>query len=246
MTTYPYTLTETHPPQIGLIVLQNDETIEADFRRMLPDTVELLVSRVPSDEEVTPAALQKMETALTGSAALFPRAAHFRAVAYGCTSGTAQIGQARIAENIYAGVETAAVTEPVSALIAACAHLGVKRLALLSPYVEAVSARLRDVLAAAGVEIVAFGSFDEPKEAKVVRITPTSIIDAGCAVANLTPCDALFLSCTNLRTLDLIEKMEARLNLPVLSSNQVLAWHLLELTGATGTSRAPGRLWSAT
>ena len=43
--------------------------------------------------------------------------------------------------------------------------------------------------------------------------------------------DAVFLSCTNLRTLDVIPAVEAVLNLPVFSSNQVLAWHMSELAG---------------
>jgi len=245
MTEYAYALTETRPPQLGLIALQSDETIEADFRRMLPEELELMVSRVKSDLVVSSASLQRMEAHLTGAAALFPTGAQMSAVAYGCTSGTAQIGQARIAELVRAGIATPEVTEPVSALIAACRHLGIGRLAMLSPYVEEVSTRLRDVLAGAGVASAGFGSFNEPEEAAVVRIAPQSIIEAGCDVAAQQDCDALFLSCTNLRTLDVIDEMEARLGLPVLSSNQVLAWHLFGLAGTRHAPFAPGRLWRA-
>jgi maleate isomerase len=243
MTSYRYDLTETRPPQLGLIALQSDESIEADFRRMLPEGLELMVSRVASDLEVSAASLRKMEAHLTGAAAMFPSGAQMSAVAYGCTSGTAQIGQARIGTLIRAGVATPEVTEPVSALIAACAHLGIRRLAMLSPYVEEVSARLRDMLAGAGIASAGFGSFNEPEEAKVVRIAPRSIFEAGCMVAGLKDCDALFLSCTNLRTLDVIDKMEAQLGMPVLSSNQVLAWHLCGLAGNQNAPFAPGRLW---
>ena len=245
MTRHTYTLTETRPTQLGLIALQSDETIETDFRRMLPAELELMVSRVKSDPEVSAASLQRMEAHLTDAAALFPSGARMSAVAYGCTSGTAQIGQARIGDLVRAGVATPDVTEPVSALIAACAHLGIQRLAMLSPYVEEVSARLRDVLTGAGVASAGFGSFNEPEEAAVVRIAPQSIIEAGCDVAAMQECDALFLSCTNLRTLDVIDEMEARLGLPVLSSNQVLAWHLFGLAGNRNAAFAPGRLWRA-
>jgi len=245
MTRYTYSLTDTRPTQLGLIALQSDETIETDFRRMLPEGLELMVSRVASDPEVSAATLQRMEAHLTDAAALFPSGARMSAVAYGCTSGTAQIGQARIGDLVRAGVATPDVTEPVSALIAACAHLGIQRLAMLSPYVEEVSARLRDVLTGAGVASAGFGSFNEPEEAAVVRIAPQSIIEAGCDVAAMQECDALFLSCTNLRTLDVIDEMEARLGLPVLSSNQVLAWHLFGLAGNRNAAFAPGRLWRA-
>lgn len=245
MNIFPYNLTPEHPPQLGLIALQSDETIERDFHQMLPPGIELMVTRVPSGEDVTAETLQKMEASLTGAAALFPRAANMSAVAYGCTSGTAQIGQARVAEMVNAGVATPAVTEPVSALIAACARLGITRLALLSPYLKDVSDRLCAVLLDAGIETVAFGSFNEASEAKVVRIDAASILAAGEHVARMADCQALFLSCTNLRTLDVIEALETKINLPVLSSNQVLAWHLFGLVGHRNGASAPGQLWHA-
>ncbi len=70
----------------------------------------------------------------------------------------------------------------------------------------------------------------------MVRIDATSIIDAArdlCADAQL---DALFLSCTNLRTLEVIAPLEAELGMPVLSSNLVLAWHMSQLAGVPFSS----------
>lgn len=243
MSRFPYQLAEDRPKQIGLIALQADETIERDFRRLLPDAVELLVSRVPSDDEVSAATLARMEGYLTASAALLPRAAKFSVVGYGCTSGTAQIGAERIADLVRQGVDVAPVTEPLSALIAACDALNIRRLAVLSPYVEAVSAQLFAVLKEHGIDVAVFGSFAEAEEAKVVRIAPESIMDAAQKLAKGQGVDALFLSCTNLRTLDIIAPLELALGLPVLSSNQVLAWHLLQLAEVAPVPHAPGLLW---
>ncbi len=132
------------------------------------------------------------------------------------------------------------MTDPVTALIAACRHLGLRRLALLSPYVAAVSDQLRKVLDAKGIETPVFSTFAEAEEAKVVRIASAAIIDAArdlCADADV---DGLFLSCTNLRTLPVIAPLEAELGLPVLSSNVVLAWHMSQLSGLPASG--PGRL----
>ncbi|GAB5446543.1 maleate cis-trans isomerase family protein [Gymnodinialimonas sp.] len=233
MTSLPYTLAETRPPQLGMIVLQSDETLEHDLRRLLPEEAELLVTRIPSAVTVSADSLGAMARDLTVAASLLPRGADLSVVGFGCTSGTAQIGAARIAELTREGVATKAVTDPVSALVAACQHLGVSRLALVSPYVEEVSTRLMDVLAEAGITITAFASFNEAEEEKVVRIAPQSIIDAARTTAAKAPCDAIFLSCTNLRTLDVIAPVEAELGLPVLSSNLVLAWHMTRLAGLT-------------
>ncbi len=231
------------PPQIGLIVLQADETIEDDMRRLLPAEASTLVSRVPSSPTLTQESLRAMEGELTQSAALLPRGAEFQAVAYGCTSGTAEIGAARVAELVRAGVETPEVTEPISALLAACAHLGVARLALVSPYVAEISARLRTVLFDAGISTERAMSFDEPLEENVARMSPHSFAEAAVGIGRHSDCDAVFLSCTNLRTLDVIEDIEARIGKPVLSSNQVLAWHLAQLASLTLPASAPGRLF---
>jgi len=55
----------------------------------------------------------------------------------------------------------------------------------------------------------------------------------------------VFLSCTNLRTLDIIDPLEQALGIPVISSNQALAWHMARQTGAPLAADAPGRLMQA-
>ena len=214
----PYTTFTDTRPRLGLIALQADRTMEDDFRRLMPRDVSLLVSRVPSGTEVTADSLAQMEGALTGAAALFPRGHKFDVVGYGCTSGTAQIGARVIGERVRAGCDTAQVSEPVSALIAACAVLDLQRIAIVSPYVAAVSDRLRHVLRAAGIDTPRFTSFDEASEAAVTQIDGADV-------------QGLFLSCTNLNTLDVIAPLQAELGLPVLSSNLVLAWHMMTLAG---------------
>ncbi len=245
MSALPYTLVDRMPPQLGLVALQSDETIERDLRQLLPDSIELLVTRIPSAEDVTPKTLAAMEPELANAVSLLPRAAQFTALGYGCTSGTAQIGEERIAELVHSGCHTRAVTQPISALVAACAALSVRRLAIVSPYVAAVSERLIAELNSRGLHISAFGSFEEGQEAQVVRIAPDAVRSGAIAVAEMAECDAIFLSCTNLRTLDLIEDVEAATGLPVLSSNLVLAWDMMRHAGVTARPGAPGRLWEA-
>lgn len=214
---------------IGLVVLQSDETIEQDFRRMLPNDVALHISRIPNQVEVTRETLGEMEHALPASINLMPEGLRFDAVGYGCTSGTSVIGTKRIADLIHARGLVDQVSEPVSALLAACKELDIKRLAFLSPYIESVSAGLRDVLNENGIETPVFGSFNEGNDSKVVRIASQSVYEAAVSLGFNSNCDALFMSCTNLRTLEVISTIEETLGMPVLSSNQVLAWHLGKL-----------------
>ncbi|MDJ0627937.1 MAG: Asp/Glu racemase [Rhodobacter sp.] len=236
MNVFSYEPDRDEPATLGLIVLQSDETLETEFRQVMPLSVRLLVSRVPSGAEVSAETLQAMEHHIAAAAGLLPRGRVFDAVGYGCTSGTAQIGPAKIARMVSEGAVATAVTEPVSALIAACGALRVSRLAFLSPYVESVSDHLRNVLVRAGIASPVFGTFAEPQEAKVARISERSVFDAAVQLVEGAEIDALFLSCTNLRTFGILHPLQQRLGIPVLSSNLVLAWHMLRLAGH-GTGR---------
>jgi maleate isomerase len=94
-----------------------------------------------------------------------------------------------------------------------------------------------------GITVTTFASFNEAEESKVVRIAPASIAKAAIEMGNSGECEAVFLSCTNLRTLDIIDDVEAAIDLPVLSSNQVLGWDILCKTGGSSDGFRPGRLW---
>lgn len=227
---------------IGLIVLQSDETLEHDMRRILPlDGVACYVSRVPSGTEVTPDTLAEMEHHLTGAARLFPLPVAFDVVGYGCTSGTSVIGAEVVAGMVEKGCKTKAVTDPLTALIAACEALDLDRIAVLSPYVETVSRTLVAALDRAGVAVPVFGSFQEEREDRAARIAPDSLVGAAKILADQTGIEAIFLSCTNVRSLDVIDEIERQTGIAVLSSNQVLGWHMAQLAGVEPLGRF-GRL----
>ena len=218
---------EERRPTIGMIVLQTDVTIEREISLWLPpNEFNVLVSRVPNGVEVTEETLGAMADHITHSASLFPEDTRFDAVAYCCTSGTSVIGAEKVANLVKAGCETGMVTNPVTALVAACEKRGIKKLAFLSPYIESVSSHLRDVVAAEGIQSPVFGSFNEGEDSKVAWIDPASIKHAALTLAEQGGIDGLFMSCTNLKTYGLIEELEQELSMPVLSSNFVLAEHL--------------------
>jgi maleate isomerase len=229
-------------PALGLIVLRVDETIEQEFRHDLPpDRARLHVSRIDSGDDLTPESIAHMADRLTGSAALLPQAAGFDVVAYACTSGTALLGADAVAARIRAGVATRAVTDPLSAAVAQIGALGLRRVGLLSPYIDDVADGLTAAFAARGVDFAAQHSLHEREEARVARIGPARLAEAARALAAGGGLDGLFLSCTNLDTRALRAPLSRALGLPVLSSNAALLWHMQQLAGAAETpgSEAP-------
>lgn len=216
---------------LGLIVLATDETMEPELRRIMPeDGVALHHARIPSAPTVSAETLARMEADLPATAALLP-ARRFDVVGYGCTSGATVIGPQRVAALVAGACDAAAVVDPLSAVIAACAALSVRRIGFLTPYVAEVSAAMRAALEAAGLEIAAFASFEEETERTVARIAEASTLDAVLALGARPDVEAVFASCTNLRAFGVLEEAEARLGKPVISSNLALGWDMLRSAG---------------
>ncbi|NOD93186.1 Asp/Glu racemase [Ruegeria sp. HKCCD4884] len=235
MTQIPYTLDEDDPQisPLGLIVLQVDETIEPELSAYFSDQKNpLYVTRIPSGIEVTTESLSEMEKALPAAAELLPSVRPFRVVGYGCTSASSVIGSERVADLVKQACKTDEVTNPLRAATACAADLGVSKFALLSPYIEEVNAPLRTAFSENGITMDVFGTFGQAEEAKVARISVQSVIDAATDLGSDPSVDAVFLSCTNLRTFDAIPEIRERIGKPVLSSNQSLAWHMRRLNVA--------------
>jgi maleate isomerase len=229
----------------GVIVLQSDETLEREFSAIFDiDGVGLYNSRIPFADSVTPDTLIRMKEEIPGSASLFPSATPLDVIAYGCTSGTTMIGIAEVEAAIHTVQPQAKVTNPVSAVLAACEKLKVRKLGFLTPYMPSVSRAMQALLETHGLEIAAFGSFEQESDRAVARISARSVIDAIVEVASGGKVDAVFASCTNLRTFSLIDEAEKRIGMPVLSSNQALAWHMLHLAGLSGEADGPGTLFA--
>ena len=234
MSAFPYTLQEDDLPRLGLIVLQVDETIEGDFRRLFPTNIARLhVTRVPSGAELTPESIAEMKRSLPDAARLLPATQPLDVVGYACTSGTTLIGADRVRDLVTGAVQTRAVTDPLTAALAQCHDLGLARMGIVSPYIASVAVPIRAAFESAGVKVPETLSFGEQVEARVARIAPRSIAEAARTLAQRSRLDAVFLSCTNLRTLDILAPLSEELGLPVLSSNQCLAAHMGALANVT-------------
>lgn len=220
----------------GLIALQSDETIESEFSRYFSDHLRpLYVSRVQSSEDVTNETLAAMEQALPAAVSLLPSARTYSVVAYGCTSGSSVVGSDTVERLVRQNCDTHDVTNPLRATIACAADKSVSRFALLSPYIEEVNTSLRTAFAESGLSTDVFGTFGVKEEAKVVRISAQSVIDAAIKLGADPKVEAVFISCTNLRTIEVLAPIAKRIGKPVLSSNQALAWHMRHLAEHNGT-----------
>ncbi len=230
---------------IGLIVLASDQTVEYEFRRIfgLPG-VALYQSRIYNDATITPETLKAMEAGMTEAARLILPGIPLDVVAYGCTSGAMMIGDDKVAELIHQARPGVACTSPMKAALAAFKAFGARRIALLTPYLDEINQTMRGFIEARGVSVPVMGSFNEPNDNKVGRISPASIREAALELGRSDLVDAVFVACTALRVVDIAAEIETELGKPVTSSNHAMAWHCLRLAGIDDRQPHLGRLFT--
>jgi len=234
-----------HRAAVGLIVLASDTVSEPEARAFLPtDGVGLYVSRVPMSDVATVESLAQMKNGLQSAAALLVPDDHLDVVAYGCTAGATLIGSDNIAGLINAGrKEPVAYTDPILAGVAALRTLACRRIALLTPYVDAVGDVVARHFTDSGFEIVAQASFKKLGDPDIARIAPVAIYREAVALGRDEQVDAVFISCTALRVAGVLESIERDLGKPVVSSNQALAWQALRLAGYNDVLEGRGHLF---
>ncbi|CAN5228497.1 Asp/Glu/hydantoin racemase [soil metagenome] len=225
----------THPPpQIGVgVIAPFDFALDREIWRWVPADVTLLITRTPYVD--APVSIELAEAVSDEAdlrrATLDVLHVEPRSVAYACTSGSFVGGLAGERRLVRAMRETGAprAVTTSGALLEALDVLGIRRVAVATPYVEAVTARLRDFLAEAGAEVVSGAQLGLSAAIWQVpyEVTAGLVRDADSAGA-----DAVFVSCTNLPTYDLIAPLEAELGKPVLTANQVTLWSALRLAGS--------------
>jgi maleate isomerase len=229
---------------IGLIVLATDQTIEHEFRRLLEvPGVGLYESRILNDARITPETLAAMEARLVEAAALILPGLPLDVLAFGCTSASMVIGEVRVCERLREVRPGIACTTPITAAFAAFRALGVRRLALLTPYRNDINRFMRGYIEDRGFEVPVMGSFNEEDDRRAARIDAASVRDAAIELGRSDLVDAVLVSCTSLRLVDAIGAIEAELNKPVTSSNHAMAWHCLRLAGIADHRPAFGMLF---
>jgi maleate isomerase len=129
-------------------------------------------------------------------------------------------------------------TTTSTAMIAAMRAIGVRRVALASPYMSDVERKLIEFLAAHDIETVNSVALNLPVDHAIV---PQSDILAAARRADRDTADAVFISCTGQRLNAHLDDLEALLGKPVLAANQVTSWHALAIGGWANRWRGPGR-----
>lgn len=238
--------------RLGLIVPSNNTTVEPEFARLMPEGVDCFATRTMIVETDDPAL--KARTILDMHARIDDAAQEVAsleadAIGYVCTSGSFLDGDdsdRAVCARLAAATGVPTITTS-TAVVVALRSLGVGRIALATPYIAPVSRGLRAYLADAGFEVVAHRDLDLLSNLAKGRLGPEASADLVRSM-ELGDADAVFISCTNWRTIEAVSELEEELGIPVISSNLATLWLMLGLVdalpGPSGAVPSPARLWA--
>lgn len=230
---------------IGVIALAEDRVGVWDFGQFLKDIPDIGVfsTRVPMSADVTPQSLAAMGGHLGFAARTLLPGSPLDAIAFSCTSGTVAIGLDKVHATISAARPGIPISTPIEAGLAALRKLRVNRIALLTPYRPATADLVADFFAGNGLTIAARLTLALAGDLEMNRVSANCLMEAArTCLAQAPDSEVLFISCTGLRTSPLIQRLEDETGIPVVTSNQALAWHCLRIAGNTHKVSGHGRL----
>jgi len=214
------------------MVVPHDMALDRELWRWVPEDVSLHLTRTPNhDGEVDSgmiASISAPEVLTTAIKDLL--ATEAPVYAYACTSGSFIRGAsgelALVDAMVAAGAPTAVTTS--GAMVAALSHLGITRVAVATPYDDELTELLGTYLVEHGQALVATTNLGLRKHIWQVPYETTAAL---VRKADRPEAEAVFVSCTNLPTYDIIAPLEGELGKPVVTANQATMWASLRSIG---------------
>jgi maleate isomerase len=218
-------------PRIGLITLCSDFRIEKDFNNIIHGKkIDLFVNRIHCYNPLTNETLAKMADDITDVTNNILPDQKIDCVAYGCTSGTVAAGYEIIKSKINLAKPDAKVTTPITSTIKALKKLGIKKISIFTPYTKTINDSVINYFKKENITINSLTYFDIASDLDIGKVDENYLFEVLSKI-NLEDSDALFVSCTALPVLSIIDRLEKKLNKIILSSNQTLIWDALHLIG---------------
>jgi len=230
-------------PRIGVVTLSTDFTIEQDYRKichLLP--VDIFVNRIPFINPLNHENYLKMADHISEVSGEILPGEKIDVIAYGCTSGTIAIGEARIKNEVNKSKPDALVTTPITAALKAFKQLNLNKIAVLTPYPKDVNLTIFNYLIQNNIDIDSFHSFNLNYDSEIAQVDLDNLLN-NIVKIDLQKVDGLFVSCTALKIVDILDQVEKKFNTTVVSSNQAIIWDSLKLVNINPDIQGYGKLF---
>jgi len=230
--------------RFGLLLPSSNTTMEPEFYRMLPKGFTVHTARMRL-RRATIEELTRMEEEMEEAAEELADA-DVDVIGYGCTSGSLIKGLGHDKE-IVSEIERITGKPAVAtagSVLEALRSLASKRLAVATPYIEEVNEKEEIFLRDNGFEFVDFKGLGLADNVEIGKQDPMVAYNL-VKQLNCKDADGIFISCTNFRTIEVIEKLETEYGKPVVSSNTATLWDMIRKVGVRVSIAGYGRLFTA-
>lgn len=235
--------------RLGVLVPFTNTNLEPDMAMLRPDGASLHFARlggydadeIPDDTQMAGLGASDLTEPLRLLQGVLPDV-----ILYGCTSATLTHGSdfdRQLASTIKAQSGAQTITA-AGALVDGLRALGIERIGFASPYVGAINDHAEAFLASSGIRTVSRADIGRVLDNYGQgELEPDEII-ALARRADSEAAEALVLSCTDMRSAEVVEALEADLGKPVICSNQAMIRQACSLLGLDRPAGC-GRLLSA-
>ncbi|MEU6579084.1 hypothetical protein [Streptomyces sp. NPDC046805] len=231
-----------HRARLGFVLLAMEQTVEGDLFQLAPPGVGVHFARAPMANRISVDTLSAMATGIGDAAAQILPDLDLDTICYACTSGSVVIGEERVFAELNRGAPGAQPTSLITSVMQALATINAQRIAVATPYLDEVNAIEHRYLQDHGFTVTNIQGLRLENDADMARVAPSHLIDFAKEV-DRSDAEALFISCSALRTLDIIDTLESALGKPVITSNQAMMWHCLRLAGISDQLENRGALF---
>lgn len=234
--------------RIGVLVPFTNTNLETEMILMCPADTTMHFQRlggydadaIPASGQMAGLGMSAMDHDVRMIAGVKPNA-----ILFGCTSATLTHGPAFDAElaNKIAMQSGSVALTAAGCLTAAIRAVSASKIGFASPYTSDINKHAESYLRENGIETVSRAEIDrELDNWEQGELTTEEVFDLAIR-SNSDDAQAILLSCTDLRTIDAIPKIEEKLGKPVISSNQAMAYCAMAKLGLKKRSGLPGRLF---
>jgi maleate isomerase len=232
--------------RIGVIYMASSIVLEPEFYAMAPEGVSVHVDRIVLPK-VT---LEGLETMMEGDELLrctrFLASAPLDAIVFGGTSATFMHGRGwdeAVMKRMREVSNGIPVTTTSTASLAALKSFGKKRISIVTPYLDEITERAARFFSENGFEVLSWAGMNIDQDHAIGNVPLEDVYRF--AKQHCHPeAEALFLSCTNWRTVGAIEALEEDLGIPVASAIQSSMWHSLRVAGIKASRPGFGSLFN--
>ena len=216
--------------RLGFILMSTDLAAESDYFAMAPDGVAVHITRLKTEDYTTNETLARHLEGMADAASRIQPDTPPDVISYCCTSGSIINGEGPVMREIAKGAPRSRPMTLVTGVVDALRELNVERLVVGTPYLDEINTVEAKFLREKGFELLDIQGLNLDSGIDFGRITPGYLKRFALEI-DRPDADAIFLSCSGIRALDVAEDIEQTAGKPVITSNQANMWSCLRRAG---------------